>query len=83
MRMEHQGPEDLLEKAKNETDVSTLKFILTEFLDLGYSHFRKERMLFFCMSQQVLDEQKLIELDQQWADSRDVTIDGHGCLGAA
>lgn len=82
MRMEHHGPEDLLEKSKNETDVRTLKFILTEFLDLRYSHFRKEEMLLFCMAQQILDKQKLIELGQQWADSRDVTIDGHGCLGA-
>ena len=83
MRMEHHGPEDLLEKSKNETDVRTLKFILTEFLDLRYSHFRKEEMLLFCMAQQILDKQKLIELGQQWADSRDITIDGHGCLGAA
>ena len=83
MRMEHQGPEDLLDKVKNETDVLTLKSILTKFLDLGYSDFRKEEMVSFCMAQQVLDEQKLIELGQQLADSRDVTVDGHGCLGAA
>ena len=64
-------------------DFHTLKSILTEFLDVGYSHFRKDEMVLLGMVQQVLDEQKLIELGQQSAESRNVTVDGHGCLGAA
>ena len=43
-------------------DFHTLKSILTEFLDLGYSHFRKDEMVLLGIVQQVLDEQKLIEL---------------------
>lgn len=83
MRMEHQELEELLGKAKNEKDINSLKSIVTQFLDLGCSHFRKEEMVLFGMAQQVLDEQKLLELGELWADSRNVTIDGQGCLGAA
>ena len=68
---------------KNITDFRTLKSILTEFLDVGYSHFRKKEMVLLVMVQQVLEEQKLIELGQQSAESRNVTVDGHSCLGAA
>jgi hypothetical protein len=64
-------------------DFHTLKSILTEFLDVGYSHFRKDEMVLLGMVQQVLDELKLIELGQQCAESRNITVDGHGCLGAA
>ena len=64
-------------------DFRTLKSILTEFLDLGYSHFRKKEMVLLVMVQQVLEEQKLIELGQQCAESPNITVDGHGCLGAA
>ena len=64
-------------------DFHTLKSILTEFLDVGYSHFRKDEMVLFGMVQQVLKEHKLIELGQQCGESRNVTVDGHGCLGAA
>ena len=64
-------------------DFHTLKSILTEFLDVGYSHFRKKEMVLLVMVQQVLEEQKLIELGQQSAESPKVTVDGHGCLGAA
>ena len=64
-------------------DFHTLKSILTEFLDVGYSHFRKDEMVLLGLVQQVLDEQKLIELGQQCVESRNITVDGHGCLGAA
>ena len=64
-------------------DFHTLKSILTEFLDVGYSHFRKDEMVLLGMVQQVLKEHKLIELGQQCGESRNVTVDGHGCLGAA
>ena len=64
-------------------DFHTLKSILTEFLDLGYSHFRKDEIVLLGIVQQVLDEQKLIELGQQCAESRNITVDRHGCLGAA
>ena len=64
-------------------DFQTLKSILTEFLDVGYSHFRKDEMVLLGIVQQVLDEQKMIELGQQCAESRNITVDRHGCLGAA
>ena len=64
-------------------DFHTLKSILTEFLDVGYSHFRKDEMVLLGIVQQVLDEQKIIELGQQCAESRNITVDRHGCLGAA
>ena len=64
-------------------DFHTLKSILTEFLDVGYSHFRKDEMVLLGLVQQVLDEQKLIELGQQCEESRNITVDGHSCLGAA
>ena len=64
-------------------DFHTLKSILTVFLDVGYSHFRKDEMVLLGIVQQVLDEQKLIELGQQCAESRNITVDRHGCLGAA
>ena len=64
-------------------DFQTLKSILTEFLDVGYSHFRKDEMVLLGLVQQVLDEQKLIKVGQQCAESRNITVDGHSCLGAA
>ena len=64
-------------------DFHTLKSILTEFLDVGYSHFRKDEMVLLGIVQQVLDEQKLIELGQKCAERRNITVDRHGCLGAA
>ena len=72
-----------MRRPKNITDFRTLKSILTEFLDLGYSHFRKKEMVLLVMVQQVLEEQKLIELGQQCAECRNITVDRHGCLGAA
>lgn len=70
-------------RPKNIMDFHTLKSILTEFLDVGYSHFRKDEMVLLGIVQQVLDEQKMIELGQQCAESRNITVDRHGYLGAA
>jgi hypothetical protein len=72
-----------LRRPKHITDFRTLKSIFTELLDVGYSHFRKNIMVLLGMVQQVLDEQELIELGQQCAESQNIIVDGHGCLEAA
>lgn len=83
MRSEHRQIEDYMEAAKTETDINAFKVLISEFLDLVYSHFHKEEMALFAIAQQVLDEVTLEDLGQQWAKRRNVTIRGESCLGAA
>ncbi len=83
MRSEHQGIEDLLIVAKQETDVGDLKSVIGQFLELADGHFQKEEGVLFGIAQQVLDEAILTELGDEWAARRKVIVDSQGCLGAA
>ena len=83
MRSEHQQLEQLLETCNAETDVSALKSVINQLLELALAHFRKEEMVLFAMAQQVLGDQALLELGDSWAERRGVMINGQGCSGAA
>jgi hemerythrin-like domain-containing protein len=76
MRAEHRGIDDLLETAKQETDVAALKSTIGQLLDLAHDHFQKEEVVLFPMARQCLGEAALTELGDQWAASRNVTVTG-------
>jgi hemerythrin-like domain-containing protein len=83
MLAEHRGMDDLMASAKCETDVVALKSTIAQLLQLARGHFQKEEMALFGMARKFLDEDTLIDLGDQWAASRNVIIDGPGCMSAA
>ena len=76
MRAEHLEIDDLLETAGRETDIAVLKSGIGQLLDLVHDHFQKEETVLFPMAQHCLDEATLTDLGDQWAASRNVTVDG-------
>ena len=82
MRSEHQGIDDLLEAARGETDIASLKNLIGRLIELAYGHFQKEEAVLFGMAQQFLGDAVLSELGEEWAATRNVTLGGGGC-GAA
>ena len=45
MRAEHRQIDDLLEAAKQETNITALRSVIGKFLDLAYGHFQKEEQV--------------------------------------
>ncbi|MEN8195432.1 MAG: hemerythrin domain-containing protein [Pseudomonadota bacterium] len=82
MRSEHQGIDDLLEAARRETDLASLKSLVGRLLELASGHFRKEEAVLFGMAQQFLGDAVLSELGEEWAAARNVALGGGGCGGA-
>jgi hemerythrin-like domain-containing protein len=82
MRSEHHGIEDLLEAARRETDLASLKSLIGRLLELASGHFRKEETVLFGMAQQSLGDAVLTELGEEWAATRNVTLGGGGCMAA-
>ncbi|MBE9552592.1 MAG: hemerythrin domain-containing protein [Proteobacteria bacterium] len=82
MRSEHQGIDDLLEAARGETDLASLKSLVGRLLALASGHFRKEETVLFGMAQQFLGDAVLSELGEEWAAARNVTLGGGGCMAA-
>ena len=82
MRSEHRGIEELLEAARGETDIASLKSLVGRLLELVHNHFRKEEMVLFGMAQQFLGDEVLSELGEEWAAARGVTVNGGGCMAA-
>ncbi len=82
MRSEHQGIDDLLEAARGETDITSLKNLIGRLLELAYGHFQKEEAVLFGMAQQFLGDAVLSELGEEWAAARNGTL-GAGCSMAA
>ncbi len=76
MRAEHRAIDDLLEAARLEADSAVLKSAIDQLLDLAHGHFQKEEMVLFPMARQYLDEASLTELGDEWAASRNVTVNG-------
>ncbi len=74
MRAEHRAIDDLLEAARRETDIAALKSTIGELLDLTHDHFQKEEVVLFPMARQCFDEAALSELGDEWAASRNVTV---------
>ncbi|HJM60617.1 MAG TPA: hemerythrin domain-containing protein [Alphaproteobacteria bacterium] len=74
MRAEHRQIDDLLEAAKQETNITALRSVIGKFLDLAYGHFQKEEQVLFAMARHHLDDATLTELGDQWAASRSVTV---------
>ena len=83
MRAEHREIDQFFETVKEVEDIDDLKAALGDFLDLVHDHFQKEEMALFPMAQQVLDEETLTRLGDDWAASRNVVVDSQGCMGAA
>ncbi len=82
MRSEHHGIEDLLEAARRETDITSLKTLVGRLLELAYGHFQKEEMVLFGMAQQALGDEVLSELGDEWAAARKVNLNAGGCASA-
>ncbi len=78
MRTEHLRIDDLLETARLETDIATLKSVMGQLLELAYGHFQKEEMMLFAMARQCLSDATLTELGDEWATSRKVIVNGDG-----
>lgn len=76
MRAEHRRIDDLLEAARRETDIAALKSVIGQLLELAYGHFQKEERVLFAMARQCLGEATLTELGDEWAASRNVTVNG-------
>ena len=76
MRAEHLEIDDLLEAAGRETDIAVLMSVIGQLLDLAHDHFRKEETVLFPMARQCLDEATLTDLGDQWAASRNATVNG-------
>jgi len=80
MRSEHRGIDELLEAARTESDIVSLKALVGRLLELAYGHFRKEEMVLFGMARQILDDAVLTELGEEWAAARKVTLTAGGCM---
>ena len=74
MRSEHRGMDDLLEAARAERDIASLKALVWQLLELAQGHFRKEEMVLFGMARQILGDAVLTELGEQWAAARNVNL---------
>ncbi len=81
MRAEHREIDDLLEAAGRETDITALKGVLSQLLELAHGHFQKEEMVLFGMARQCLDKATLTALGADWAARRAVKV--QGCADAA
>jgi hemerythrin-like domain-containing protein len=82
MRAEHGRIEGLLAAARQENDVAALKALIGELLHLAYGHFRKEETVLFDMAERFLGGAALTEMGEQWAASRNVIVNGGGCMAA-
>ncbi len=76
MRDEHRAIDDLLDAVRRETDIAALKSAIGQLLDLAHDHFQKEETVLFPMARQFLGEATLTELGDEWAASRNVTVNG-------
>ncbi|MBT5374459.1 MAG: hemerythrin domain-containing protein [Rhodospirillaceae bacterium] len=81
MKGEHKAIDDLLDALATETDIAALKSLTNELIDLAFSHFQKEEGALFPMARQFLDEAKLSELGDLWAQKRKVNANAQGCMG--
>jgi len=82
MRAEHGQIDGLLDAARQEDDVNTLKSLMDRLLQLARGHFRKEESVLFEMAERLLGEAALAELGDRWGAARDVVVQGGGCMGA-
>lgn len=80
MLAEHRSIDSLLETARGESDLSSLKSLAGRLIELASSHFRKEESVLFGMAEQYLGNELLTELGEQWASSRNVSLGGGGCM---
>ncbi len=83
MKSEHQEIDRLLVAAKTEANPEQLKLLVDELIMLAYNHFRKEEMVLFGMTRQVLSEDEQENLGNIWASEREVIVNGAGCPSQA
>jgi hemerythrin-like domain-containing protein len=82
MRDEHREIDNLLDAAGQESDLGALRSLIGRLLALAHSHFQKEEQVLFAMARRFLDDATLTEIGDRWAESRNVTVDGQGCVEA-
>jgi hemerythrin-like domain-containing protein len=82
MRDEHREIDNLLDAAGQESDLGALRSLIGRLLALAHGHFQKEEQVLFAMARRFLDDATLTEIGDRWAESRNVTVDGQGCVEA-
>jgi hemerythrin-like domain-containing protein len=82
MRDEHREIDNLLDAAGQESDLGALRSLIGRLLALAHSHFQKEEQVLFAMARRFLDDATLTKIGDRWAESRNVTVDGQGCVEA-
>ncbi len=74
MRHEHTEIDRLLEEIENAEDPADAANRIQQALAFARAHFKKEEVVLFQLTRQVLDDETLTRLGQEWADARQVTL---------
>lgn len=74
MRREHSEIERALELIEDAQDLAQAQAGVRHALSIARSHFRKEELVLFRLARQVLGDEKLAVLGEDWARSRQVAL---------
>lgn len=75
MRGEHQQIEELFAGIRSISDLDLLRGRVQEMIDVAREHFQKEDEIVLPVAVEMVDEETLGRLGQQWARMRDVSTD--------
>ncbi|MBT4500589.1 MAG: hemerythrin domain-containing protein [Gemmatimonadetes bacterium] len=83
MRQEHEWIESRLARVTETDDLNEARDSLLDALRIAREHFAKEERVLFPAAMQILGDERLEELGQQWAEKRqvEVTAEVLGCGG--
>ncbi len=81
MRVEHNEIEGNLERLLSSDKYSETGSLLLRVVQVARQHFAKEEEILYPIAQQVLGEQTLIQLGDEWAKRRSVCIQAQGLPG--
>jgi hemerythrin-like domain-containing protein len=74
MRMEHDQIEEGLERLPAVRELEQVRELLLQIVEVARGHFAKEEQVLFPMASQALSTETLIDLGEQWARRRAVTL---------
>jgi hemerythrin-like domain-containing protein len=74
MRMEHDQIEGGLERLSAARELEQARELLLQIVEVARGHFAKEEQVLFPMASQALSTETLIDLGEQWAKRRAVTL---------
>jgi hemerythrin-like domain-containing protein len=74
MRMEHDQIEGGLERLPAARELEQARELLLQVVEVARGHFAKEEQVLFPMASQALSAETLIDLGEQWAKRRAVTL---------